>query len=160
MEQVTRFRACKATIAKPKSLDPPGLELWAVLFAELDGLLLITGQYCRIGLARQDGSSNHATAALEQKSPQICERASLPDEIIHQYVVRSMGYDAVELCLPCQPAESIRPGMPNYVGLDDCGFYGPGEHAAEIFSHCLWDRIHSLTFKCVGGNQDGIQARK
>jgi len=41
VEQVTRFRACKAVIAESEVFDPPGFEFWSVFFTEMNGLLLI-----------------------------------------------------------------------------------------------------------------------
>ena len=68
VEQVTRFRACKAVIAESEVVDPLGFEIRPVYFKKMDDLLLIAGKHCRVGLASQDGSTDHTSTAMEQKA--------------------------------------------------------------------------------------------
>ena len=124
-----------------------------MLMSQGINLARIGRQLCRVRLSGQDRSAQDFPALRPNKPNEVRERASLPDEVIHDKVGGAGRDRAGKESLIGEPLEPIRSSVSDGVELHDGFRDWQTEESREHIRQRHWNLVNALRLQCMGRDQ-------
>ena len=99
---------------------------------------------------------DYCTTVALNPTPQVRQRATLADKVVHHDVCAPRDHVAAERSLPGQPIIAAGTRMPHDIRLHDVGMEPKSEALAHQARQRSRDRIVSVALVCVSADEHGL----